>query len=166
MSALPPTPSQTVGPYYSLGLPYAGDWEAVPEGTPGAVRMTGRVLDGAGAPVPDAVVEIWTGRPGGVRARGPEGSGFARCSTAPAGAYRLRFVPPAGPYVPVLVFARGLLKPVATRAYLADDPFLAAIPDGRGATLRATWTGDATLEFDVRLQGEGETVFFDYGTGG
>ncbi|GIH66436.1 protocatechuate 3,4-dioxygenase subunit alpha [Microbispora siamensis] len=167
------TPSQTVGPFFGFALPYAGDWELVPEGHPGAVTITGRVLDGAGEPVPDALLELWTGEPGDRAALGRGGagvsggsgvSGFGRCGTAPDGSYRFRLAPPSRPYAALLVFARGLLKPVRTRVYLADapDPLLDSLDPARRATLLARPEGHDVYRFDVRLQGEEETVFLEF----
>ncbi|GGS63462.1 protocatechuate 3,4-dioxygenase subunit alpha [Planobispora rosea] len=160
------TPSQTVGPFFAHGLPYAGDWEMAPEGHPGAITITGRVLDGAGEPVPDALLELWLGETGtrGVLTREGEGAcGFGRCATAPDGTYRFRTARPAGPYGSLLVFARGVLRAVLTRVYLEDvpDPLLDGLEPERRATLLARRDGDV-YRFDVRLQGEGETVFLDY----
>ncbi|OPG11275.1 hypothetical protein [Microbispora sp. GKU 823] len=161
------TPSQTVGPFFGFALPYAGDWELVPEGHQGAVTITGRVLDGAGEPVPDALLELWTGEPGDRSALGRGGagvSGFGRCGTAPDGSYRFRLAPPSRPYAALLVFARGLLKPVRTRVYLADapDPLLDSLDPARRATLLARPEGQDVYRFDVRLQGEEETVFLEF----
>ncbi|XVQ81913.1 protocatechuate 3,4-dioxygenase subunit alpha [Microbispora siamensis] len=161
------TPSQTVGPFFGYALPYAGDWELVPEGHPGAVTINGRVLDGAGEPVPDALLELWTGEPGDRAALGRGGtgiSGFGRCGTAPDGSYRFRLTPPSRPYAALLVFARGLLKPVRTRVYLADapDPLLDSLDPARRATLLARPEGQDVYRFDVRLQGEEETVFLEF----
>ncbi|MEW9531021.1 protocatechuate 3,4-dioxygenase subunit alpha [Microbispora sp. NPDC049125] len=158
------TPSQTVGPFFAHALPYAGDWELVPGGHPGAVTIVGRVLDGAGEPVPDALLELWLGETGGRSAlarRGSGASGFGRCGTAPDGSFRFRTARPAGPYLALLVFARGLLKPVFTRVYLKDvpDPLLDSLEPARRATLVAEPEGPDAYRFDVRLQGERETVF-------
>lgn len=164
------TPSQTVGPFFAHALPYPHDWELVPPGHPGALTLEGRVLDGAGDPVPDALLELWLGRTGdrGALRRGDGGvSGFGRCATGPDGTYRFRTAPPAGPYLSLQIFARGLLRSVLTRVYLEDvpDPLLDGLdPERRAtllATLLATRSGD-THRFDVRLQGEGETVFLDF----
>ncbi|WP_199484840.1 dioxygenase family protein [Actinomadura craniellae] len=147
-----PTPSQTVGPFFHYALPYEGGPETVPPGTPGAIVLHGRVLDGAGDPVPDALVEIWH----------PD-AGFGRCPTGADGEYR--FTTARAPYLAVLVFARGLLKPVATRAYLAPDPadpLLAAVDPARRDTLVAAVAGPGEYRFDVHLQGERETVFLAY----
>jgi protocatechuate 3,4-dioxygenase, alpha subunit len=133
------TPSQTVGPYFSLGLSRRAQNE-LPGGT---VRLAGRVLDGEGAPVEDAVVELWEPR-----------AGFARAGTGAAGEFSF-LVPPEPRRLEVMVFARGLLKPVVTRLYLpgaagAEDESMVAREDVGG------------LRFDVRLQGDGETAFFDF----
>nr|WP_055505681.1 hypothetical protein [Nonomuraea pusilla] len=165
-SPLPPTPSQTVGPFFAHGLPYEQDWELVPEGHPGAITLSGRVLDGAGEPVPDALLELWLGRDGdrGALRRGEGGvSGFGRCATAPDGSYRFRTARPDGPYLSLQVFARGLLRSVLTRVYLKDvpDPLLDGLDPGRRSTLIATELAGG-YTFDVRLQGTGETVFLDF----
>jgi protocatechuate 3,4-dioxygenase, alpha subunit len=160
------TPSQTVGPFFGHALPYAGGPDLVPEGHPGAITVTGRVFDGAGEPVPDALLELWlgeTGTRGVLRRKGEGASGFGRCATAPDGTYRFRTARPAGPYLALLVFARGLLCAVATRVYLQDgpDPLLDSLEPARRATLIAREDGDV-YRFDVRLQGEGETVFLEF----
>jgi protocatechuate 3,4-dioxygenase alpha subunit len=143
----PLTPSQTVGPYLQIGLP----WEDGPVADAGGVRISGRVLDGEGAPVPDALVETWD----------PGSRAFARCPTADDG--RWSVVTPRAPHLGVNVLARGLLHRLVTRIYFAldgDDPVLASVPAERRATLLAEPDGDG-YRFDIRLQGPGETVFFD-----
>jgi protocatechuate 3,4-dioxygenase alpha subunit len=156
------TPSQTVGPYFALGLLDRRANELVAEG----IRITGRVLDGAGEPVPDAMVEIWQADDDG-RYRPDFGWGRAGCE----GGGRFSFVTRRpgrvqgqAPHLSVLVFARGLLKPVWTRMYFPDeeaanatDPVLSAVDDARTLIARSTEYG---LEFDIHLQGEDETVFF------
>jgi protocatechuate 3,4-dioxygenase alpha subunit len=168
-----PTPSQTVGPYFAIGLCERPANELVDPGAPGAVRIAGRVLDGAGLPVADSMVEIWQADESG---RHREGFGWGRCGTDQDGRFSFLTVKPGpvedpglgrmAPHVSVLVFARGLLKPVRTRLYFPDeadangaDPVLAAVPEGDRPTLVAR-AGDDGLEFDVRLQGERQTVFF------
>lgn len=185
------TPSQTVGPYLAIGLPWPDGPFVVPEGTPGAITISGLVLDGAGEPVPDALVETWQadpdGRfdhpddPRGAVAPAPAGfRGFGRCPTDDDGRYRIVTLRPGAvpgpdgqtqaPHLDVSVFARGLLDRVVTRIYFADaaqanaaDPVLGSIADAdRRATLIATAeAGGTAFRFDIRLQGEGETVFFD-----
>lgn len=179
------TPSQTVGPYLSLGLPWPDGPFVVPEGTPGSIWIRGFVLDGAGERVPDGLVETWQADPAGHFAHpaDPGGDatsfrGFGRCPTDEAGAYAILTVKPGivlgvdgrpqAPHVDISVFARGLLKRVVTRLYFGDEPaanaadgVLRSIADEtRRATLLAGPTTDG-YRFDIRLQGEGETVFFD-----
>ncbi|MGC5015391.1 protocatechuate 3,4-dioxygenase subunit alpha [Streptosporangium sp. DT93] len=145
-----PTPSQTVGPFFAHALPYAEGPFTVPEDHPDAIEVYGRVTDGAGEPVPDALLEIC--QPGL----------FGRCETGPDGTYRFRTARPDD-YIPLLVFGRGLLKPVWTRVYLAEDaPFLAEVDPARRGTLVARGEGERSYRFDVRLQGEDETVFFAF----
>lgn len=144
------TPSQTVGPFFSLGLCARPANEVVPRDDPDAVRLHGRVLDGEGVPVDDALVEIWH----------PD-VGFGRCGTDDEG--RFEFVVPAAHHVNAMVFARGLLKQVVTRVYLSGgeaDDVLSSVEPERRATLVAERDGDAAFRFDVRLQGERETIFF------
>jgi protocatechuate 3,4-dioxygenase alpha subunit len=180
MSTLGSTPSQTVGPYLGLGLPWADGPDVVEEGTPGAVWIRGTVCDGAGAPVPDALIETWQADPHGrfdhpddpQEKRADGFRGFGRCPTTDDGAYGIRTVVPGAlpgqaPHIDVSVFARGLLHRVVTRIYFADqaeanaaDEVLTSVPPERRNTLIAARTEDG-YRFDVRLQGEGETVFFD-----
>jgi protocatechuate 3,4-dioxygenase, alpha subunit len=165
------TPSQTVGPYFALGLFGRRAHELSAPGTPGAVQVTGRVLDGAGEPVPDAVVEIWQADQDG-RYRIDFGWGRSGCDAE--GRFSFVTVKPGrvadgaggwqAPHLMVMVFARGLLKPVLTRMYFpdedeanAEDHVLSAVEDGSSLVARRAENG---YEFDVRLQGEGETVFF------
>ena len=143
------TPSQTVGPFLSIALP----WDAGPIADPDGVRIRGRVLDGAGEPIPDALVETWQTDP----------PAYARCPTDDDGQWHV--VVPWTPFVVVHVFARGLLRHLTTRIYLeaaADDPVLVAVPADRRHTLMATAIGDG-YEFNIRVQGSrsSETVFFD-----
>ena len=163
---VPLTPSQTVGPYFSIGLAREPANELVAREAPGAVGLTGRVLDGAGEPVPDAVVELWQADEGGNYR--PD-FGWARCACDADGRFSFSIVKPGrvdgqAPHLTVMVFARGLLKPVLTRMYFpdeddpnAEDPVLSAVEGFASLVARAAGDG---LEFDVRLQGEGETVFF------
>jgi protocatechuate 3,4-dioxygenase alpha subunit len=156
------TPSQTVGPYFSLGLLDPPANELVP----GGLRITGRVLDGAGEPVPDAMMEIWQADEDG-RYRADFGWGRSRCNEE--GRYSFVTCKPGrvagqAPHLTVLVFARGLLKPVLTRIYFSDegdanaeDHVLSAVDDASSLVARAS---DEGFEFDIRLQGDGETVFF------
>lgn len=188
--AIPPmgsTPAQTVGPFLSIALPWPDGPLVVQEGTAGAVWIRGTVYDGAGATVPDALIETWQADQGGRfdhpdDPRGPvertaPGRGFGRCPTDEDGHYGIHTVLPGAipgldgstqaPHVDVSVFARGLLHRVVTRIYFPDhadqhpaDPVLAAVPAERRDTLIAQRTTDG-YRFDVRLQGDRETVFFD-----
>ena len=182
------TPSQTVGPFLEIGLPWPDGPFVVPEGTPGAITITGRVFDGACDPVTDALVETWQADTDGRFAHpdDPRGAvsnrfrGFGRCPTGPDGSYRIVTLKPGAlpspdggteaPHLDVSVFARGLLDRVVTRAYFPDeapaneaDPVLAWIGDAAlAATLVARPDPDtARLRFDIHLQGDQETVFFD-----
>jgi protocatechuate 3,4-dioxygenase, alpha subunit len=165
------TPSQTVGPYFALGLFARQANELAAAEAPGGVRISGRILDGAGEPVPDAVVEVWQADEEG-RYKGDFGWGRSGCDAE--GRFSFITVKPGrvadgsggwqAPHLMVMVFARGLLKPVLTRMYFpdedvanAEDPVLSAVVDGSSLIARPT---DGGLEFDVRLQGEDETVFF------
>ena len=159
------TPSQTVGPFFSFALTGRPMAELAPPDAPGAIRIGGRVLDGAGDPVSDAVVEIWQADESGSYAAGR----FGRCGTSADGSYRFVTVKPGpvegAPHVVVMVFARGLLKQVLTRMYFPDeeanasDPVLAAAGE-RAGTLVARAHGDG-FAFDVHLQGDEETAFFE-----
>jgi protocatechuate 3,4-dioxygenase, alpha subunit len=169
VSDLGPTPSQTVGPFFSIGLSDRRLDRIVPEGTAGAVRVEGRVLDGAGDPVADAMVEVWQ-----ADTAGEYGTdfGWGRSGTDDDGRYEFLTVKPGSvagqaPHLLVLVFARGLLKPVLTRMYFPDeedgnarDEVLGTVPPEERATLVAVADGDG-LRFDVRLQGDDQTAFFD-----
>jgi protocatechuate 3,4-dioxygenase alpha subunit len=191
VASLPVTPSQTVGPFFAIGLPWPDGPFVVPEGTPGAITITGRVTDGAGDPVPDALVETWQAGPDGgfghpddlrrpAAGAGTVGCrGFGRCPTDDDGRYRIITVRPAAlpagdgaaeaPHIDVSVFARGLLDRVVTRIYFPDepdanaaDPVLCTITERlRRNTLIAAAAGPGAYRFDIRLQGDGETVFFD-----
>ncbi|WP_406499724.1 protocatechuate 3,4-dioxygenase subunit alpha [Streptomyces sp. NBC_00846] len=186
-----PTPSQTVGPFYGYALPFAKGGDIAPTGHPDTITLHGHVLDGAGQPVPDAIVEVWqpapdgsrTGAPGSLRRDPVTGAvigrdglaftGFGRVSTDADGHFTVRTLPPGGvPYLSLAVFARGLLHHLYTRAYLHDadggaaDALLAQLPPERRATVVTTPDGAGVHRFDIRLQGDGqheETVFLDFG---
>ena len=162
------TPSQTVGPYLAIGLPWPDGPDVVPEGTPGRIRVHGRVLDGAGDPVGDALIETWQADPDGKF--GTAFRGFGRCPTDEEGAWEVFTLKPGrlgdgqAPHVDVNVFARGMLNRCVTRIYFADedntgDPVLESVPEARRTTLVARPEADG-YRFDVYLQGERETVFF------
>ena len=184
MSAKPlvATPGQTIGPFFGFALPYEVSEQLVPLGHPGAVRLTGQVLDGHGHPVPDAMIEIWQAdaegrvqpRPGSLRRDGYTFTGWGRAATDNTGRYSFTTVRPGPtserklPFFAMAVFARGLTNRLFTRAYLpaspdaiAADRLLGSLPEDRRRTLIATEDGDE-LWFDVRLQGEEETVFLTF----
>jgi protocatechuate 3,4-dioxygenase alpha subunit len=184
------TPSQTVGPYFAIRLPWHDGPYVVPEGTPDAITIIGRLYDGAGNIIPDGLIETWQAGPDGRFThpddpRGPTHDsgqsfrGFGRCPTAPDGSYRIVTLKPGplpspdgsieAPHLDISVFARGLLNRVVTRMYFPDemaanatDPALCSISEqARRATLIAVPEPEGELRFDIRLQGDRETVFFD-----
>jgi protocatechuate 3,4-dioxygenase alpha subunit len=170
-----------VGPFFGSALPYRGGPELVPPGTPGAIRLSGRVLDGAGRPVPDALLEIWQPGPDGTVVRrsgslhrdGWTFTGWGRTGTDNLGRYSFTTLTPgraggAAPFVAMTVLARGLLDALFTRVYLPDDRdalsrdrVLSGLPAHRRETLVARREG-GNLTFDVVLQGKRETVFLTY----
>lgn len=160
------TPSQTVGPFLHLALADPAARYAVAADVPGAITITGTVVDGNGDAVPDAVIETWQ-----VDGR------FTRCPTGPDGKWDVRTVkPPAvptrdgtpqAPHLVVSVFARGLLDRVVTRLYFGDeaaanatDPTLAVVDPDRRHRLVAEPAAPGGYRFDIRLQGDDESVFF------
>jgi protocatechuate 3,4-dioxygenase alpha subunit len=166
------TPSQTIGPFFTFALPFDGGPYVVPDGTPGAIRIVGRVTDGAGEAVPDALIETWQADAAGRFAGSADFRGYGRCPTDADGGFHFLTVKPGpvagrAPHIDVILFARGLLINLVTRIYFPDeeeanaaDPAFAAVDPERRSTLVAHKDGD-TLRFDIRLQGEHETVFFD-----
>jgi protocatechuate 3,4-dioxygenase alpha subunit len=180
MSRLYPTADQTVGPYYAIGMEYPEGEQLVARGQAGSITLTGYVWDGAGDPVPDAVVEIWqTDADGNIPAesgglvRKPGGfSGFGRSGSDEEGFYGFTTVlpgatePGAPRFFAVAVFARGLLSRLHTRIYvpgpeLDNDEFLSRLSPERRATLVATEVPGG-LRHDIHLQGEKETVFLAF----
>jgi protocatechuate 3,4-dioxygenase, alpha subunit len=182
----PTTPSQTVGPYFAIGLPWDAGPHVVAPGTPGAIRITGTVYDGAGDPVSDHLIETWQADPEGRFADlwGHGGAstlegfrGFGRCGFEDGdGTFELVTVKPGAvpalsdamqaPHIAVSLFARGMLHRVVTRIYFADeaernaaDPVMSSVPPDRRDTLLAQPTDDG-YRFDIRIQGDRETVFF------
>jgi protocatechuate 3,4-dioxygenase alpha subunit len=190
------TPWQTVGPFFHYALPQPGGADLValseagarPDLTPAehflltppirvrpageVIEVAGCIVDGAGAPLPDALVEIWQ-----ADGEGTYGALFGRCATADDGGFSFRTVLPgrvAGPgnalqaaHIAVGVLGRGLLRRLATRIYfegepgLDEDPVLGLVPEDRRDTLVARRVGPGRYRFDIVLQGQGETVFFD-----
>jgi protocatechuate 3,4-dioxygenase alpha subunit len=182
------TGSQTVGPYLHIGL----DWLVTPNIAGRGVRgerlsVSGALLDGDGVGVSDGLIEIWQANSHGKYAH-PEDRqakplergwrGFGRIPTDAKGAFRFSTIKPGrvpgpqgklqAPHLVVAVFMRGLLKQLATRVYFPDepanaqDPILHLVPEARRATLIAAWQGKSRLEWNIRLQGNNETVFFDF----
>ncbi|WP_309094766.1 protocatechuate 3,4-dioxygenase subunit alpha [Streptomyces sp.] len=187
-----PTPSHTVGPFYGHALPFRGGEDIAPAGHPDTITLHGYVTDGAGAPLPDALIELWGPDPegnlptadgsmrrdaasGGFLGRnGVEFTGWGRSQTDANGHWYARTLRPgargrSAPYLSVCVFARGLLVHLFTRIYLpgdaaalAADPLLSRVEPERRDTLIAGAEPDGTYRFDIRLQGEGETVFLEF----
>ena len=192
------TPSQTVGPYFAYGLsPQQYGYEMTSlagstladETVPGTrIHIEGRVFDGRGEPIDDALIEIWHAdaegqyvRPAGVNSRF---LGFGRCGTGthPEAKFWFETIKPGivfgeaangpdasgAPHINVTVLMRGLLLHAFTRIYFPDeaaananDPFLALVPEERRSTLIATEMAPGRYTFDIHMQGENETVFFD-----
>jgi protocatechuate 3,4-dioxygenase, alpha subunit len=191
VSQYPQTPSQTVGPFFHDALMQDGVDDLDPAGEAGTpIVVAGAVRDGAGEVVTDAMVEVWQSDGGGRYRHPADGRsgdvptsfvGFGRVASTDDGTYRVRTVLPGtvpgrdgtvqAPHLNVHVFARGVLDKLATRIYFdgveanANDPILATVPAGRRATLLARHDGEEggarRYRFDIVLQGEGETVFFD-----
>lgn len=182
------TGNQTVGPYLHIGLNWLITRNIAGPGVKGErFALQGRVIDGDGAPVPDAIVEIWQANAEG-RYPHPEDvqkkplergfRGFGRAPTDTKGAFRFTTVKPGrvpgpggkpqAPHLVVSIFMRGLLKHLATRVYFPDEPannddaVLKLVPAARRSTLIARRKGKGVLEWDVILQGRNETVFFDF----
>jgi protocatechuate 3,4-dioxygenase, alpha subunit len=191
------TPSQTVGPFFKYGLTPNGqyDWNdafnnnlVTADATGERIRLQGRVFDGDGQPVPDAMLEIWQADAQG-RFADPKDKralpnaafrGFGRCGTDGNGDYAFDTIKPGAvpdpdgkpqaPHILLAIFARGMLMHLYSRIYLdseaanAADPVLALVPADRRNTLiavRQPGNGNAVYRFDIRLQGDNETVFFD-----
>ncbi len=177
--SLQATTWQTVGPYFRIGLEHLNVTRiAGPETSGHHVRVEGRVLDGKSKPVPDAVVEIWQANAEGEYSQAAGFSGFGRIPTDENGRFSFMTIKPGpvpgpgetmqSPHLAVRVMMRGLLKGLVTRMYfpgqgLAADPVLQLVPEHRRSTLIARPLTDdgVTLTWDIELQGERETVFFD-----
>lgn len=171
MSALHPTSGQTVGPFFRYGLEFDRCNELVPPGTPGSIRLHGLVLDGAGEPVPDALLELWQAdasgavptATGSLQRDGRAFTGWGRSLTSAAGEYEFFTLEPETPFFAAVIFARGLLDALHTRIYRPDgtDAFLESLAPPERGTLIAERTPGG-LRRDIRLQGERETVFLAY----
>jgi len=188
---LPATPSQTVGPYFRIGLQWLNCDNLAPEGVAGErVVVGGRILDGDGVPVPDALLEIWQANSHGKYAHPedtqniliePQFRGYGRVPTDKNGAFLFTTIKPGSvpgpdgqdqaPHLVVSIFMRGLLKRLVTRMYFAQDsrsatdPILSLVQPERRSTLMAKPSPDrpSELEWNIVLQGRDETVFFDIG---
>jgi protocatechuate 3,4-dioxygenase alpha subunit len=171
------SPSQTIGPFLHVGFEHQVELRSLCGATPGArVRLRIRVVDGAGAPIDDALVEIWQAPPREANAASPDFRSWGRCATDTDGWSTFETMTPdtvttddgrrMAAHVNICVFARGLLRHVFTRCYfagdpaLASDPVLALVPSDRRATLVAQPDGDGWA-FEIHMQGAHETVFFD-----
>jgi protocatechuate 3,4-dioxygenase, alpha subunit len=183
------TPSQTVGPYFSIGLTWLNRTDLT-AGADGGERVTihGRVLDGDDQAVPDALLEIWQADANGTYAHSEDPQaklatkgflGFGRVPVNDQGEYCFTTIKPGStpapdgqlqaPHLEISVFMRGLLERLVTRMYFPaessneNDPILRLVQVERRATLiaRQANADQAVLQWDVRLQGEGETVFFE-----
>jgi protocatechuate 3,4-dioxygenase alpha subunit len=160
---LPRTPSQTVGPYYAIGLSRQPRNELADRADPARVQLIGQLLDGQEAPIDDGMIEIWDAA----------GGRWGRCGTDSDGRFSFAVTKPAplpgqAPRFDVFVFARGLLRHQLTRIYFPDeteanaaDPVLAALDEDSRATLIAEHE-DGALRFDIRMQGDRQTVFFEH----
>jgi protocatechuate 3,4-dioxygenase alpha subunit len=191
------TPSQTVGPFFKYGLTPGGKYAwndaftnnlVTPDVSGERIRVEGRVFDGDGQPVPDAMLEVWQADAQG-RFADPQDKralpnaafrGFGRCGTDENGTYAFDTIKPGqvpdpdgkpqAPHILLAVFARGMLRHLYTRIYFADeaanasDSVLATVPADRRATLiaaRESGGGNAVYRLDLKLQGDNETVFFE-----
>ncbi len=179
---LDPTPGQTVGPFFAFGTEYPKMHEVVFPHSPGALILGGTLYDGAGDPIPDAIVEVWSADEDGTVPRGRGArrrddhtfTGFGRAATTDEGRFEFWVRNPGSvdgeaPFFAVTLFARGLPDRLRTRIYLPEDdarlnrdPLLASLSPDERATLIATRLPDGGLRHDIRLQGEKETVFVAY----
>jgi protocatechuate 3,4-dioxygenase alpha subunit len=180
------TGSQTVGPFFRIGLIYGkGQNDLVQEKTSGErIVISGQVLDGNGEPIPDAMVEIWQPDSNGIfnhpadprhEQADPHFQGFGRAETPREGRFEFKTIRPGGrdgaaPYINVHLFSRGMLIHAMTRIYFSDepanemDPLLKSLDEARRHTLiarRDESSDTPTYRFDIRFQGEDETVFLD-----
>lgn len=178
MPELTATPGQTIGPFFGYALPFERGNELVAPGSAGAIQLHGTVTDGAGGPVPDALLEIWQAdangavvTSGSLRRDGDAFTGWGRAATDADGRYSFTTVKPGAPhgstpFITVAVFARGLLNRLFTRAYLPGDHLdgdrlLNSVAPDRRHTLIAV-PDEVGFRFDIRLQGPEETVFLRY----
>ena len=184
---LPLTPFQTVGPFFAILVPEQGRLSLAADDAPGQrIVVDGTVRDGAGQPVPDALIEVWQANAAGhchhpddgrSNGRDPTFDGFGRVHTDDAGGFSLETIKPGpvpgpdgrpqAPHLLVGLFARGLLSRLVTRIYFEDepanrdDPILAEVAPDRRPTLVAARRGEGRYAHTITLQGPNETVFFD-----
>jgi len=177
-----PSPAQTIGPFFAFGLQYPGMNEVAHPHSPGAITLSGTVRDGNGAPIPDALIEIFgadadgsvpTSR-GSLKRDGKTFTGFGRAMTDDEGHYLFWTREPGAidgraPFFAVTLFARGLPGHVRTRIYLpgdsesvADDALMSRLAERQRETLVAMRSDDGHLRHDIHMQGERETVFLDF----
>jgi protocatechuate 3,4-dioxygenase alpha subunit len=181
------TPSQTIGPYFHRALAFERSEALAAAGAAGPrICVHGALRDGAGAPVTDALIEIWQANACG-RYRHPDDAqekpldanfdGFGRAQTQDDGSFAFETVKPGAvlgpggtpqaPHLLLAIFARGILTPLLTRVYFEDepgnarDPILELVPTARRPTLLARRIAEGRYRFDIALQGDQETVFFD-----
>ncbi len=180
------TPFQTVGPFFAIALGEPGARLVMGTTVGRRIVIEGIVRDGAGAPVPDALVEIWQANSAGrydhpddyqEKPLDPNFTGYGRAPTDDSGRFVIETIMPGrvpgpddslqAPHLLLGILARGILTRLVTRVYFddepatAEDPILRLVPADRRATLVAHHEGNGRYRFDLRLQGEGETVFFD-----
>jgi protocatechuate 3,4-dioxygenase, alpha subunit len=181
------TPSQTIGPFFRPALFRAGQESLItPQSRGERVTIEGRVLDGDGAPVSDAMIELWQPNADGryehpddaqEKLLDPHFHGFGRAASDERGCFRFHTIKPGAvpgagnslqaPHINVSIFARGLLKRLVTRIYFPDEPMNASdavlntVAPVRRSTLVARLERPGVLRFDIVLQGNNETVFFD-----
>ncbi len=186
MVDLKQTPSQTLGPFFAYGLTpeqygyahktIAGNKLATPDVPGEHIRIEGRIFDGAGAPIDDAMIEIWQADADG-RYGGAAFTGFCRCGSDDEGGFSFATIKPGAigdgqaPHIGAIVQARGILNHTFTRIYFADeadangaDPVLQSVPEDRRHTLiaaRSETPAGPVYRFDIHMQGDDETVFFD-----
>jgi len=176
---VPATTSQTVGPYFAIGLNLLITSDLAGPGVPGErFTLEGRLLDANRKPIPDAVIEVWQANAAGEYAKeGDAFRGFGRVATNGDGVFRLTSIKPGtvpgpkgmtqAPHLEIRVFMRGLLLHLTTRMYFPDeaanaaDPILSLVPAARRGTIIAKKVADGVLHWDVLMQGDDETVFFD-----
>lgn len=184
------TPGQTIGPFFgyasgyeNVHIPFRDGQHLVSPASPKAVRLTGTIYDGSGTPIPDAMVEIWQAdengqivqETGSLVRDGWTFTGWGRATADNVGTYTFSTVNPGpteqgkAPFIHVVIFARGLMNKLHTRVYLPEDTaaleqdaLLSSLDADRRQTLIAAREADGTLRFDIRLQGEGETVFLQF----